>query len=507
MGESKLLAALAALICAAAALSQGPVYRERWGYMHLERLRDTVWRELDGRDSATRSRVAELLAEPDGGVPFRPAARALAALREAEADDAFVLRATLGAFLLPEVVDPVAENEVCRQLNASLYLPFTVPQPGAIDFAVSVRDRAGATVFESTIVEDTDVTDLRRARAVAKVPCDELPDGTYELEVRTRVDGAGPRPTDQVLRLTFHVLRGYQARSEAAMRATRDVHEGLEPLPRGLLLGLAAEVSRAYQGEAFHGQSEAILDLHRVETALANVEQGEHVLKGLTGDVPVMLPTGSRPLASVVRLRSDLHPATGPMPRPLVVFAGGLPCYDTGATRPSEPSTRGPRSTASALGRFGRNEPWQVAFLESPGNGRDYAATLPAAIGHLRELFATGERPVILVCEREAAAVAGFAVGKLRPVIDGLVLVGAGAMTAPMIDGLGDLPVRVAPLHGYPGSIGIERVLDYVAQQTAAGEWRGDLERLVTSAQPWPFGLRATAGQIAAFVRELAADG
>ncbi|MCA8952697.1 MAG: hypothetical protein KDE27_24515 [Planctomycetes bacterium] len=515
MGERELLAARATLIALLPTLAafglgrptsaQGPVYRERWGYMQLERLRDTVARELAGRDGATRAQIAETLAEPVSGLPFGPVARALARLRGVEADDAFLLRATLGVFLLPEVVDPDASNEVCRRLNASLFLPYTVPEPGVIEFVATVRDAGGATVFETTVTKATAVGDLRRARPVVQVTAAELPDGAYELAVAARIDGRDPGPKDPLLRLGFHVLRGYQARAEAAMTAARELGGELEPRARGLLLGIGAEVSRAYQGEAFCGESDAVRDLERFERALANVRDDREVLDGLHGDVPIQLAVGDDLLAGVLRLDPDRRAAgDGQPPRPLVVFAAGLPAYDNGTSRPSSPRTGEPRQLAVALRDFGRGADYDVAFLESPGAGRRYGAALAAALPELRAIFGTGSSPVVLVCEREAGSVAGLAIGEIRDRIDGIVFVGAGAMTGDRIDGLGDLPVRAVLLAGYPPSLGLERVLDYVAGRRAAGGTDADFALLTEARPAWPFGLREIAGQLDAFVRGIA---
>ncbi|MCA8974567.1 MAG: hypothetical protein KDC98_07580, partial [Planctomycetes bacterium] len=310
---------------AVAGAAQGPVYRERWGYLYLERLRDQVFVESIGRDAETRQAMAEQLAEPDRGHPFVPVARALARLRGVEADLAFVLRATIGAFLLPEVVDPEARNEICRNLNVTLFLPFTVAQPGKLEFVVAVRDATGATLSAKEPIGSTDVGDLRRARPEVSLPCEGLADGSYRIVVQLRIDGEEPRATDPVLSMPFHVLRGYQARSEAAMTRARLVHQDLEPMPRALLLGIAAEVSRAYLGEACDGESHAVADLERLEAALDNLANERHPLHGMTGDVATAVPAGEGTLECVLRLDAEHHPAVESKPRPLVVFADGCP--------------------------------------------------------------------------------------------------------------------------------------------------------------------------------------
>ena len=501
MGERQLLAVGAALIAwLAPALAQGPVYRERWGYTHLERLRAIVRGELAGRDSNTRSRVAALLAERDDGVPFAPPAKALAMLRGVPADAAFVLRATIGVYLLPEVCDPQAANEVCRQLNASVFLPFSVASPGKLSFHVQVRDRAGAVAFEATLIDDTAIDDLRMARPAARVPGAELADGAYQLIVRTFVDGVPPGERDPVLRLPFHVLRGYQARSEAAMKRAGELAAGLPPLQRALLTGLAAEVSRAYLGEAFDTVSDAVVDLQRLEAGIGNVTEEKHVLHGFVGDVATALPLRDGQIACVLRLGADRNPAMSTVPLPLVVFASGAPAYDTLATRPTAPATRGPRWAASDLPAFGAGKEWNVAFLESPGGGRNYALELGEALAALRGLWRMRDQPLVLVCEREAAAIAGLRTATLREHCSALVLVGGGALPGPAIDQLGKWPVRVGPVHGHASSDGLLRALDYVELKKREPGWQGDFERLGAELPAWPFGLPAFAAPIAAFV-------
>ncbi len=501
MGERQLLAlgcALTSLV--ASGLAQGPVYRERWGYLYLERLRAEVRNALPGRDAATRTKVADLLAEPAAGSPFAAPTKALALLRGVEADPAFVLRATMSAFLLPEICDPGAANETCRQLNASLFLPFTVVVPGVIRFEVEVRDRAGAVRFATTVVRDTEMADLRMGRPAAQVPCADLEDGTYTLLVRTLIDGAGPRQADVVLRMPFHVLRGYQARSEAALGKVRDLGPQLAPMARALLQGLAAEVSRAYLGEAPDGVSDAVGDLVRLEAGLENLKAGKHVLADQRGDVAAALPGTSANIACVLRIAEGRSPAASPAPRPLVVFAGGSPGYDLTASRPAAPASRGPRWLAGELPSFGKGTPWDVAFLDSPGTGRNYADEVRQAIKALRELWSVGDRPVVLVCDREAAAVVGLQFQNLGLELGGLVLIGGGAMPGPTLDKLGPLPVRIGMLHRYPSSEGLRRANDYVELGRREQRWQGDFARLSDQEPAWPFGLSAFADAIAAFL-------
>ena len=90
-----LLLAATAWMTSIAANAQGPVYRERWGFLHLENRRAEVFDELRGRSAEDVAKVSALLADTTNGIPFIPVAKALAFLRGVPADDAFVMRAAL----------------------------------------------------------------------------------------------------------------------------------------------------------------------------------------------------------------------------------------------------------------------------------------------------------------------------------------------------------------------------------------------------------------------------
>ncbi|MCA8966706.1 MAG: hypothetical protein H6838_19605 [Planctomycetes bacterium] len=516
MGEGKLLAARAALIalaglfCVASARCQGLQYRERWGYLHLENRRAELQHELQGRDARTRARVAELLLEPDQGVPFRPVAAALAYLRGVPLDDAFLLRATMSAFVLPEVVDPVGDNETCRRANVSLYLPFALPLPAELGYGLEVVDKAGAVVHRAGIQEPVALADLRMAQRTLEVPCGELADGSYEVRLYVLVAGQMPGPKDPVLRWPLHVQRGFQAHAVAAMDRAKTVAAGLAPLPRALLAGLSRQVARAFTGEPFDGGSRALAELERLDRALANVEGGAHLLAGMTGDVALALPAAKGEVESglgcVLRL-----PATavsdgdaGPPARPLVVIAAGAPTYDGQSRRPSAPVTRMPTWTSLELSELGTDGDLRVAFLESPGAERDFAAELELALTSLRELCHTEGQPVVLVCEREAATIVGFQLARLLPKVDAVVMIGGGAIPAPVLDGLGAVPVRYVRLQGLASSEAIERTIAYAAQRREAGAVL-DCSWLTEASMPWCAALPSLAAPLREFVRQVAA--
>lgn len=515
MGERQLLAArsaLTVLLLAAFSPCQGLLYRERWGYLHLEQRRAEVQRELEGRDASTRARVAELLLEPDQGVPFRPVAKAMAYLRGVPADDAFVLRTTLGAFVLPEVVDPVGDNEACRNINLSLYLPFALPLPAHLGYGVELIDRAGAVRQRAGVQDEVPLADLRMAQRAIELPCGELEDGSYEVRLYVLVDGQMPGPKDPIVRWPVHVQRGFAAHAMAAMDRAKAASPTLPPLPRALLDGLSRQVARAFAGEPFDGGSEALRDLQRLDLALQNVEGGGHLLAGFTGDVAAALPSASAPgalgLGCVLRLPTK--PAFGgdgpPPPRPLVVIASGAPAYDHLTRRPGSPVSRLPVWTSLELRELGVEESWRVAFLESPGGGHDYLAELRRSIAALRELWNAPDQPLVLVCEREAAAIVGIQFAQLQGEVDGVVMLGGGAMPTAVLDGLGRVAVRYARLRGLPSSEALERAVAYGAQRRQAGAVL-DCGWLTEASLPWTAGFAGVAAPLRTFVAEVVARG
>ncbi|MBL9078913.1 MAG: hypothetical protein JNL08_15510 [Planctomycetes bacterium] len=484
---------------AAAAAAQGPVYRERWGYLHLEQRRAELLHALRGADEDTLRRAADVLAGPDDGVPFVPVARALAAQRGVTADATFQLRSLLSAYVLPEIADPDGSNEACRRINVTLFAPFAMPLPGALVFDFELIAADGSRVWSAQLDLAPTLEDLRMARLVAPIPTAELPDGTYFVRVVTRVDGAAPGPHDPTLQWRCHVLRGYQSRSEAAFAALPGALERCSVADRPLLAGIAHEVRRAYSGDAFDGDSDAVGDLQRLERALQNVADERPVLAGITGFVPVWLDAGEpRGFAAVVRLPADFAPGQR-RGRPLVVFAAATPAYDTSPRRPTAPGSRGPRWGARELGDFGAALGCDAAWLESPGELRDYPARLRAALAALRDLFGSGDAEVLLVCDGEAAAVAALHIGSLQAQLQGLVLVGSGALSGKAIDGLGALPVRLQPVPGRPGSEGLERSLAYAAGRDV------DVARLGTRPVPWPLALPLLQSDLEAFAARVLA--
>ncbi len=80
----------------------------------------------------------------------------------------------LGAFVLPEVADPDGSKTECHDVAVSVFLPYAIPQPGPVTFAVQLIDSAGKERFRSVIDHDTAVADLRMARASVTLPTHDL---------------------------------------------------------------------------------------------------------------------------------------------------------------------------------------------------------------------------------------------------------------------------------------------------------------------------------------------
>lgn len=480
-----------------AASAQGPAYRERWGYLHLERRRAEVFDELKGRDEPARKAVGTLLAADDGGVPFRPVAAAMAFLRGVEADAAFQLRCALGLFVLPEVVDPEGAQAACRAANFSVHLPFTLPAAGDLAFEFTVRDATGELVDRQLLTEKTGMDDVRLSQAKVSVPGAKLSDGAYEVSLRTLLDGVEPRPHDPTLRWTFHVLRGYQARAERAMGAAAALREGLAPLPRAMLDGFTAHVSRVYTGEAFAVRSDAVAELLRLERCLQNLAAERAPADGMPGVLPTALPGAAEAQPCLLRACGTREG------RPTVVFATGAPSFGIGARRPSSPLVRDARWLNREIGDFGRAAGWNLALFDSPGGGRAYGANLLSALRELpRVLPSDGSKP-LLVCDREAAAVVGIQLAKFRPWISGVVLVGACVVPAPALAALEGLPVRVVELAGYPGSGGIRRMMAYLESRPDDQRQQLQIERLHARPTAWPFGVALSLVEIQAFGEQL----
>lgn len=504
MGQANLLAVATtlglALGTAGAVGAQGPVYRERWGYLHLEHRRAELWTELRAASAEARSKIPGLLLQPDQGVPFAPVAAGLAHLRGRSADAAWLVRAAMGTYVLPEVCDPDARNETCRSVHVSVFLPFSVPLPGTLSFDVCVRDQQGDERWRGRITESTSLDDLRMARPHVAVPGKDLPDGAYVLEVRTRIGDAEPAAEDPRLAWTFHVLRGYQLRAETAMGGVVKAQPGLAAVPRALLGGLADQVGRAYHGEAFAVRSDAVLDLQRLERALQNLAADRSLLDGLDGDLAIGLPAGDAPPLQVVVRRAAVE-VTAP-PRPVVVFLAGTPTYDLSMRRPAAPATRDPAWLADAMQGFAAARRWHQLFVESPGGGRDYLVALEAMLTHLPEVLPAGAGPVIVVAEREAASVLGLHLPRFVERLRGVVLVGGGVFPRTHLAKLGSLPLRFGEVAGLPTGDAMRGLVAFAAGEARSSGEVDPLAMLVGEPAPWIAAVPHWAPAIEAFCAE-----
>lgn len=485
-----LLLAATAWMTSIAANAQGPVYRERWGYLHLENRRAEVFDELRGRSAEDVAKVSALLADSTNGIPFIPVAKALAFLRGVPADDAFVMRAALGMFVLPEVVDPNASLESCRFANFSVFLPFTLKVPGAMTFELVVRNEEGEKVWSELVTENVALADVRMGQAHAGMPGADLPDGTYEVQLRSFFEGSVPREHDPELRWNFRILRGYQERAEAAAASAIAAQQDADPLARALISGFAEQVSRAYTGVAFAVRSDAVRELERLEMCLENVAKKRPPLTSMSGSVVTALPAGEIVQPCVLRVPKDSQA------HPSVLFVTGLPAYDVGSNRPLAPAMREANWLMRELGNFGAAEQWHLACFDSPGGGRPYAKALVEVLKSLPELLPSDGRKPLLVCDREAASIVGMQLLKFKPLISGVVFVGSGAMSVKVIAQLGELPVRFVSLSGYPGSAAVARTLQYLDLQRGAGEQVANVSMLHDREEPWMFGVSRSLGEI-----------
>lgn len=478
-----------------AVLAQGPLYRERWADLHLELLRERVLLECAARDDDTLAEVAALSAVADPN-PFLPAARALARLRGVACDDLFALRASLGAFVLPEVVDPDAQKEECRSLQLTMMLPYTLPVPKEIGFEAEVVDGKGAVVFSATFGEGLDFESLRADDASVSVPGAQLEDGAYRVRLRTLVGGKAPGPNDPAIEHVFSVLRGYQQRAERAQTEAVAKAGALSTPERAVLRGLALEVARAYGGEAFDGRSEAVADLVRLETALANLAAEKPLLDGLRTRLPAALPAGGDSVVGAV-LRWPTAPEASERRLPLVVVLGGMPSYDVRGRRPSWPEVRTARWVERRCGDFGLGDAAVFAWLQSPGGGLDAAKALPEAIAALHTMLPT-DGTTTVVAELESAAAICFVPDLLKR-LHGLALVGAGAFSRDMLAAHAGLSVLGVTLSGHPSGQGLE-----FTQKAAAAVESGkgaSFELTPARPRPWTSGAAGARAEIAKFLR------
>ena len=505
MGQDQLLAAgplkvrvltgcLLALALGADARGQGPLHRENWAYSHLQWRREQLQVQVMQATPAQQVAVRDLLDEPDQGLPFRNVVRASAQLSGRGFDDTLLFRSMVGAFVLPEVVDPDSSREECRSLSVSVFLPARVQPAGAASFRVLVRDTSGRVVHESEAPQECSVDDLRLAQCLVPVPCAGLEDGEYTVEVATFVAGKEAVDADPRLVQRFAVLRGYQQRAEQVVAAATRLGGAASGIPACSLLAVAAEVNRAYSGEAPNGAATGREDLLLLERMVARSAKGEDSLEGEAGDVLLGLPTGAqRPLTAVLRMPS------GGKASCLVVVAAGSPFYGVDSPRPGAPACTSPRWTARACADT-RPVGAAVLFVESPGATPRWSEALARGVGALQDRLGIAPAHTTLVVERDAAVAVCFGLAELLPRIETLDLVNGGVLSRKALEGLQGRRV-VAHVSRGPLSRGLQHTKDVVAGSQGPLQFDGSFLPVSADGYPWqfalPLALRAVTGRVA----------
>lgn len=467
---------------AALAPGQGPLYRENWAYSHLQWRREQLLAKLGSASEANRSRLLDVLEEPDQGLPFRNVARSLALLEDRDFGDAWLFRAMVCAFVLPEVVDPGSSREDCRLLNVSVFLPARLQPIGKASFRVVVRNTSGMVVHEGAAAVACSLDDLRLAQCLIPVPCGDLADGEYSVEVVTELAGGKAREGDPRLVHRFAVLRGYQQRAEAAIAAVARMTTEAKGLAESSLLAVAAEVNRAYSGEAPNGDAAGREDLLLLERMLARQSKGEDPLAGERGDQLVGLPTGTmRVLSGVLR-----RPATGSLKR-LAVVVGGSPFYGADAARPGAPASTSPRWMARACRDF-CPEATAVLFVESPGAVPMWSDALGMAVEAAQRALGVEPAHTTLVVERDAAVAACFDLVSLLPRIQSLQLVNGGVLSRSALESLSGREVVVHVPRGLLGR-GLVHTRDVVGGSQGSIQLGGRFVSVAMDEHPWQFAL------------------
>jgi pimeloyl-ACP methyl ester carboxylesterase len=476
---------------------------ERYAFARLHALRGELATALRDGGADLQRRVAALAAEPSSGNPFEDLARALAAARGVEADEAFRLRAGLLTLALPGVVDPDLVGEV----HVTMHAPRIVPDLGPCRFDLRIRSAAGEVVREARIEEDTGRDDLLRFRATRALPVGDLADGRYEVEVAVILaDGAGPRPTDVDHRAQFWVQRGYKARADALpllvdgnperVEHARAVAASLapsrsDPDSRAILTGAVWEVGATYAAEPRPSGSDPIVDLERAEAVLANLRAGRPALDGLAGRMTVGFPLGD---GEVGTLSLEVPGSAGHGPLPLVLIVAGAPAWDRDAARPLSPKSLGPGFLEDALAGCPDlvAGPFLLALLESPGRFPSATRAVADALAFLRRTLPVREDAVFLVGEREG----GYAVARTAmaapAAVRGLALVAGGGLSRAELEAPERPAVLAVPAAGHPSTA----VLDALGGAGVDG-----VTPLPAARTPWSVALVLRGPEIAAFVR------
>ncbi|MCC6670626.1 MAG: hypothetical protein IT458_06175 [Planctomycetes bacterium] len=470
--------ALVALWCglAAAAPPAQVLKQERRTYARVQELRAQVLAEWHGADAARRAAAAAALLGDMRGDPFLPLAEALAALRGVRADDAFRFRLGVQCFALPEVLD----RDAIANLSITMHTPVRIEIGQSVSFRVRIRDAKGGEVWTGAIERDTGPEDLAYYRATVDVPAAGFADGSYRVEVDACLADQEPRATDPAIGATVHVLRGFKARAEKVLGAAAEERDDREL--KALVQGVAAPVARVYQGEAPWSARSPVRDLEVAERVLANVAAGRAPLAGVRGRVDLMVP-----LAGGDALPLDLRLPAGADAVGLVVGVAGVPRYDAVWSRPTAPTATPGGWLADLLeaSELAVDPTLALASLESPGRVADAGAALRAAVHTLRRWLAFPAGAVVVLGEREGAAVALTAALDEPGLIRGVGLVGGGSLSSAELARLATVPILAVPTAGAPGRENLLRLARLAESRPAGAEVRLlDLDPL-----PWPLGL------------------
>jgi hypothetical protein len=499
---------LVAAALAGATWGQAPKV-ERRAYAHLQELRTALLEAYLALDDDGRRAVAAILAAPDIGGPFRQTAEALARARGGAADAAAWFRAGVMSLVLPEVVDLGQFDSVYVTMNA----PRVLDPAGPCRFEIAVRDADGEVVRSASIDHSTEIEDLLRYRATTPLLLGGLPDGRYVVEVRTLLDGEGPRPGDWLERAPVWVCRSFKERvlalpacGDLSPERRQEVEDLVAELPdsarsgpvRAILNGVLWQVERAFRGEPRMPGADPVADLARAEQVFANVRAGAPPLQGVRGRLVIGLPVGGPSEGSEDLVAVSIELAESDTPRPLVLVVPGSPVWNRDGHRPSSPASMMPGYAADWLARagFDRDRRFHLVEMESPGRIESPSAAVPAVLRGLRDLLPLAPGGAVLVGEREAAwAVCRAAVADPKAVA-ALVLVCAAPLSRDDLAAMPDTRILAIAGAGHPSTASLLHLVE-------AGRRNGEPDRVRLcggETRPWPIALPLAAAELEAFV-------
>jgi pimeloyl-ACP methyl ester carboxylesterase len=491
------------------ALAQIDVINHRqWSWV-MQRHRE-LQTELQGLSAERRSKVAEALNQCEEAVPLLTFARAMAIAKQVPADAHFRFRAGLQVLAMPEVVS----KEALDHLAVTVYAPHNnltgrLLMPKQFGFVVKVCNAKGEKVWEGKIDPSDEIRALREFRVTCKVPVAALPDGDYRVFLDTILDGSPAREHDLALSAAFSVRQDYKKRSgyfrsEAKSPSVADDLLKVEPLPRAILRGVAEYAARPYFGIPGIDPARSAADLDRAESILENLRSKKSALAGLTGYVDIALPSKGKDIVFVtLRLPERELPAPGSArwqglaQRPLVLFVGRRPTWDSKRRRPSYPAFALPTYLAASLrlAKFDQAGGFQVVVAESPG--RVAASQLQAMLAHLSKVVPYDPKRLVLVGEGQGASAAvGLALAQPDRVA-GLALFGtAGGLATPQLRKLQAVPIFV-----YKSGLAADGSgeLDLLRVYARHAKHVENLEILTQPTLPWAIALPLMAPKIEAF--------